>query len=136
MVLATLALFALAQTPAFAACTGADPAIVSASAKSMMSNGQVNKYAVNIRVVNLGRKNQPSNLLQSVEIWQNDVKLDMKGLPPLKAGQSYSFTYVYQRSTDAGAGTSDLTLKLTMRQPSPAGNMDCNPNNDTTSVTF
>src|SRR5713101_6412491 len=101
-VLAALALVALAQSSAFAACAGADPAIVSASAKSMTSDGQVNRYAVNIRVTNVGRRNQPSNLLQSVEIWQNDVKLDMKGLPPLRAGQSYSFTYVYQRSADAG----------------------------------
>ena len=136
MVLATLALVALAQTPAFAACAGADPAIVSASARNMTSDGQVNRYAVNVRVTNLGRRNQPSNLLQSVEIWQNDIKLDVKGLPPLRAGQSTSFTYIYQRSSDAGAGTSDLTLKLTMRKPSPPGKMDCNPNNDTATVTF
>lgn len=136
MVLATLALVALAQTAAPAACTGADPAIVSASAKSMTSDGQVNRYAVNVRVQNLGRRNQPSNLLQSVEIWQNDIKLDRKGLPPLKAGQSYSFTYIYQRSTDAGTGTSELTLRLKVSKPSPAGNMDCNPNNDSTTVTF
>src|SRR6266436_1168768 len=97
IVLGTLALVALAQSSAFAACAGADPAIVSASAKSMTSDGQINKYAVNVRVANLGRKNQPSNLLQSVEIWQNDVKLDVKGLPPLRPGQSYSFAYVYQR---------------------------------------
>ena len=136
LILGTLALVALAQTSAFAACTGADPAIVSAAVKGMTSDGRVNKYAVSIRVVNLGRLKQPSNLLQSVEIWQNDIKLDMKGLPPLRPGQSYTFTYIYQRSTDAGVGTSDLTLRLTMRQPSPPGNMDCNPNNDTTTVTF
>jgi hypothetical protein len=139
MVLGTLALVALTQTSApaaRAACAGADPAIVSAAVKGMTSDGRVNKYAVSIRVVNLGRMNQPSNLLQSVEIWQNDIKLDMKGLPPLKAGQSYTFSYVYQRSTDAGQGTSDLALRLTMRQPSPPGNMDCNPNNDRATVTF
>lgn len=134
MVLATLALVALAQTSAPAACAGADPAIVSASARSMTSDGQVNRYAVNVRVANLGRKNEPSNFLESVEIWQNDIKLDMKGLPPLRAGQSTSFTYIYQRSADAGAGTSDLALHLTMRPHS--GNMDCNPNNDSATVTF
>lgn len=136
IVLAMLALVALAQTSAPAACTGADPAIVSASAKSMTSDGQVNRYAVTVRVTNLGRRNQPSNLLQSVEIWQDGVKLDVKGLPPLKAGQSTSFTYMYQRSADAGAGTTDLALKLTMRQPSPPGNMDCNAGNDSATVTF
>ena len=134
IVLTTLALVALAQASAPAACTGADPAILSATAKSMSSDGQVNRYAVNVRVANLGHMNEPSNFLESVEIWQDGVKLDMRGLPPLRAGQSTSFTYIYQRSADAGAGTSDLTLHLTMRPHS--GNMDCNPNNDTTSVTF
>jgi len=138
-ILGTLALVALTQTSvsvARAACSGADPAIVSATAKGPTSDGQINRYAVNIRVANLGRMKQPSNLLQSVEIWQNGIKLDVKGLPPLKPGQSYAFTYVYQRSADAGVGTSTLNLKLTMRQPSPPGNMDCNPNNDNRTVTF
>ncbi len=117
-------------------CAGADPAIVSARVQSPNSDGRVNRYTLAIRVVNLGRANQPSNVLQSVEIYQNDIKRDTKGLPPLRPGQAYTFTYVFQRSVDAGQGTSTLALKLVMRQPSPPGKQDCNADNDSYSVTF
>ena len=132
------AIFGLIHAPAglASACKGADPAIVSAVVKGITSDGRVNRYALNIRVVNFGSMKQPSNVLQSVEIYQNDIKLDTKGLPPLRPGQSYSFTYVFQRSIDAGTGTSTLTLKLVMRQPSPPGKQDCNAANDTYTVTF
>ncbi|HEX5274899.1 MAG TPA: hypothetical protein VFW34_06460 [Candidatus Rubrimentiphilum sp.] len=117
-------------------CRGADPAIVSARVHGTTSDGRINRYALAIRVANLGSAKQPSNVLQSVEIYQNGIKLDAKGLPPLRPGQSYSFTYIFQRSTDAGEGTSTLALKLVMRQPSPPGKQDCNAGNDTYSITF
>ncbi len=121
---------------ASAGCAGADPAIASARVQSTNSDGRVNRYSLAIRVVNLGRAKQPSNVLQSVEIYQNDIKLDTKGLPPLRPGQAYSFIYVFQRSIDAGVGTSTLALKLVMRQPSPPGKQDCNAGNDSYTVTF
>ncbi len=117
-------------------CAGADPAIVSARVQGTNSDGRINRYSLAIRVTNLGRSKQPSNVLQSVEIYQNDIKLDAKGLPPLRPGQSYSFTYIFQRSIDAGEGTSTLALKLVMRQPSPPGKQDCNASNDAYSITF
>lgn len=117
-------------------CAGADPAIVAARVQGTNSDGRVNRYSLAIRVANLGRAKQPSNVLQSVEIYQNDIKLDTKGLPPLRPGQAYTFTYVFQRSTDAGEGTSTLALKLVMRQPSPPGKQDCNAGNDAYTVTF
>jgi hypothetical protein len=119
-----------------AACVGADPAIVSAHVKSITADGQVNRYTLNVRVINFGSLKQPSNVLQSVEIYQNGIKLDTKGLPPLRPHQAYSFPYVFQRSIDAGDGTSTLVLKLVMRQPSPPGKQDCNASNDRYSVTF
>ena len=139
MIRIVLALFVFVQGStglANAACKGTDPAIVSAAVKGITSDGRINRYALSIRVVNFGSMKQPSNLLQSVEIYQNGIKLDTKGLPPLKPGQAYAFPYVFQRSVDAGDGTSTLMLKLVMRQPSPPGNMDCNAANDTYTVTF
>jgi hypothetical protein len=119
-----------------AGCSGADPAIVSARVQNTNSDGRVNRYSISIRVVNLGRSKQPSNLLQSVDIYENGIKLDTKGLPPLRPGQAYSFTYMYQRSTDAGGGTTELNLNLTVHQPSPAGKQDCSASNDAYTVTF
>jgi len=119
-----------------AACIGADPAIVSAHVKGITTDGHVNRYTLNIRVINFGNLKQPSNVLQSVEIYQNGIKLDTKGVPPLGPHQAYSFPYVFQRSINAGDGTSTLALKLVMRQPSPPGKQDCNAANDRYSVTF
>jgi hypothetical protein len=133
------AAFSVAGPAAAAAsvpCAGADPAIVSAGVQGTSSDGRINRYSIAIRVVNLGRATQPSNVLQSVEIYQNGIKLDTKGLPPLRPGQAYSFPYVFQRSIDAGEGTSTLALKLVMRQPSPPGKQDCNASNDAYTVTF
>jgi hypothetical protein len=134
-----LAFLVLAQGStglANAACTGADQAIVSAHVKGIAADGHVNRYTLNIRVINFGNLKQPSNVLQSVEIYQNGIKLDTKGLPPLRAHQAYSFPYIFQRSIDAGDGTSTLALRLVMRQPSPPGKQDCNAANDRYSLTF
>ena len=70
--------------------------------------------------------------------WRNiKVKLvPPKGLPPLRPGQAYTFAYVYQRSVDAGTGTTYLQLRLTVHQPVPPGKQDCNAANDAYTVTF
>jgi hypothetical protein len=136
LILALFVLIPASTSFAAAACLGADPAIVSARVQGTNTDGRVNRYSLVIRVMNLGRAKQPSNVLQSVEIYQNDIKLDTKGLPPLRPGQVYSFTYVFQRSVDAGEGTSTLALKLVMRQPSPPGAQDCNAGNDSYTVMF
>lgn len=133
---AALALARPAAGAAATSCSGADPAILSARVQGTTSDGSVNRYSLAIRVANLGRAKQPSNVLQSVEIYENGIKLDTKGLPPLRPGQSYTFVYVYQRSTDAGAGTTELHLTLTVSHPSPAGRQDCNASNDAYTVTF
>jgi hypothetical protein len=132
-----LFVFALGSIgPAQAACPGADPAIVAAGVRSTTSDGSVNRYTIAIRVANVGRAKQPSNLLQSVDIYENGIKLDTKGLPPLAPGKGYTFTYVYQRSTDAGAGTSVLRMHLIVHQPSPPEKQDCNFGNDILTLTF
>lgn len=125
-----------AVVAAAVSCAGADPAIVSATVQSTNTGGGINRYSLAIRVANLGSAKQPSNLLQSVDIYENGIKLDTKGLPPLRPRQSYSFVYVYQRSADAGAGTTVLHLNLTVHRPSPTGQQDCNARNDAYTVTF
>jgi hypothetical protein len=139
LVFGTVALLALVQASAplaRASCAGADPAIVSVAVSGVTSDGKVNRYLVKGNVVNVGRRKQASNVLQFVDIFQNDIKLDAKSIPPLKPRQSFTFSFVFQRSTDAGTGTSDLVFQLDMRNPSPAGSQNCDAANDRRTLTF
>ena len=112
-------------------CSGADPAIASASVTGTKPQGGLNNISVGIRVVNRGGRAQASDVLQSVQVYQNDVKVDRKGIPPLRPGQSYTATYTFQRSTEANAGTTNLRFHLTVSKPSPADGADCDSSNDT-----
>jgi hypothetical protein len=113
-------------------CTGADPALVAANVKGVTNTGGVNHYVVSISVMNRGMANQPSNVLQSVDIFQNGNKVDTKGIPPLKSGQLYKFDFTFMRSADAADGTTHLRFAIAMHQPSGAPNdQDCNAGNDT-----
>jgi CARDB protein len=125
-------LLALAPAAAPAAnCAGADPAITSVIVKNVTTSGQVNTYHMIGTVTNLGSQGQPSNTLQFVDVYVNQVKRDDRGIPPLAPGQSYTFGYDWQRSTDAGAGTTTAHFVIRMVRGS-----DCNPSNGTNSVTF
>jgi hypothetical protein len=128
-----LAIFVLGLTPpaAFAAtCSGADPAVVSATYRLAGSDGGANRYRLTIRVVNVGSTGQASNVLQFVDIYEHGTKLDAKGIPPLGAGQSYSVTYMYKRATDAGNGTARFAFQLDMRQPAGVSGQNCGAAND------
>ncbi len=132
----TIALLLSAQTitaSASTACAGADPAIASVAVKSVNSEGGLNRYELSGTVVNMGRTAQPSNTLQFVDIYKGSAKLDAKGIPPLKPGESYTFSYVSVRSRDAGTGTTTLAFRLDVRQPST---QDCSTGNDRHTVTF
>lgn len=132
----TIALLLTAQTitaSASTACAGANPAITSVAVKGVNSDGGLNRYQLSGTVVNLGRTAQPSNTLQFVDIYKGSTKLDAKGIPPLKPGESYTFSYVSVRSHDAGNGTTTLAFRLDLRQPSTQG---CTTGNDHYSVTF
>ena len=93
-------------------------------------NGAINVYHLAGTVTNTGKRSQTSNVLQFVDIYVNDQKLDARGIPPLRRGQSYTFGFDFQRSSVAGDGTSLFRLQLDMRQPSGSA-QDCNSNNDT-----
>jgi subtilase family serine protease len=138
-VLTLLALTLISTGTASAACAGADPAITSVSVRTITAQGGaggVNHYNLTGTVVNVGSEAQASNVLQFVDIYSNGDKLDSRGVPPLKPGQSYTFSYTAVRSIDAGKGTGTLAFRLDVRQPSPPGRQDCNLNNDSFTLRF
>jgi hypothetical protein len=59
-----------------------------------------------------GNSAQPSNTLQSVDVIQNEGKIDQKGVPPLRPGQSYTATYTFTRSVEAADGTTQFVFRI------------------------
>lgn len=125
----------LAQTP-INGCAGADPAIISAGVQGVSHQRGTNIYHVKVGVANLGRMRQASNVLQFIDVYLDDNKIDARGVPPLAPGQRFGTVFDYKRSSDAGDGSSTLRFQLRFRQPSPPGAQDCNPGNDTHSLTL
>jgi hypothetical protein len=125
-----LAAPATAASAGAAACSGADPTVTSVVVKNVDSAGGLNNYQISGTVVNRGSASQASSVLQSVDIYQGTVKLDSKSIPPLKAGESYTFSYVAKRSADAGKGTTKLTFQL---DPAPS---NCAGASDRVALTF
>ena len=120
---------------AAASCDGVDLAITSVKVKSVAMGGTLNHYTIAATLVNLGTRGQLASILQSVSISQYGVQLDQHGVPPLAPGQSYTFNYVWPRSSDAGKGTSTLDFMLKIQDP-PAGQEECNTVNDHYSLTL
>jgi hypothetical protein len=137
-VLTLLALTLISTGVASAACAGADPAITSVSVKSVTQGGPggVNRYNIAGTVVNVGTEGQLSNVLHFVNIYENGDKLDSRGVPPLRPGQSYTFSYAVLRSVDAGKGTGILSFRLNVGQSSVPGREDCNLSNDSFTLRF
>jgi subtilase family serine protease len=132
VLLASLLALSLAPVAAAAAtCAGANPAITSAAVKNVTSTGQLDTYHITGTVTNLGGSAQPRNTLQFVDVYVDQQKRDSRGVPPLAPGQSYTFGFDWQRSADAGKGTTTVRFRMDMRQGD-----DCNPNNGTYSITF
>lgn len=135
----TLVLFVAALLPihaAAASCAGADPAITSVKVQNVSTSGSINQYHILGTVTNLGSMKQGGNVLQSVDIFRDGQHMDTRGIPPLAPGQTYSFTYIWQRASDAGQGSTAMVFKMRFTQPSPPGNEDCNANNDSFTLTF
>jgi subtilase family serine protease len=136
IILAVVLLAPLSANAAAASCAGADPAITSVKVQNVTSNGSANHYTLTGRVTNLGGQKQASNVLQFVDIYQNGTRLEDRGIPPLAPGQSYTFSYVWQRAADAGNNTTTFNFSIRTTSPSPPGNEDCNLANDRYSLTF
>lgn len=134
-----IALLLLAQTAVASAattCPGPDPAIVSVVVRSVVRDGGLHRYHLAGTVTNAGGTAQAGNTLQFVDIFENGIKLDERGVPALKVGQSYTFTYTSSRSRQAGKGTTELTFQLDVRHPSPTKAQDCNRANDRYTLRF
>jgi hypothetical protein len=130
------ALAALCSTGyARAGCTGSDPSVTTVAVTSMTSDAVLAHYQITGTVVNLGTENQPSNTLQSVDIFSGTQKLDAKSIPPLKAGQSFTFTYTSDRSIDAGKGSSKLTFTMDV-QNITSREQNCDLTNDSFTLAF
>jgi hypothetical protein len=111
-----IAAFILVATSAAASAACGAPTISGLAVKNVDTVGNLNHYQITGTVVNNGAS-QASNTLQSVDIYKGTEKLDTRSVPPLKAGESFAFTYVSDRAADAGKGTT--TLKFVM-DPAPA----------------
>ena len=107
-----LVLFAVAQLPigAVAACTTPSPALATVAVQRVERTPYLNLYHVRVTVTNRGNQSQAGNALQFVDVTQYGDRLDDKGIPPLRPGESYSWTYVWKRSADAGSGTTPLNF--------------------------
>jgi len=132
IIASSLFIASLTAAPAAAACSGAAPSIASVAVKNMTIQGGLDAYELRGTVVNRGSSAQASGVMQFVDIYAGGIKLDSKGIPPLAAGQSYTFSYVSSRSRDAGDGTSKLTFQL---DPQPSS-QDCNAAGASYSVRF
>jgi subtilase family serine protease len=136
IIITAILLAQLSVNAAAAGCAGADPAITSVRVQNVSGNGSLNHYTLVGKVTNLGNQRQASNVLQFVDIYQNGTRLEDRGVPPLAPGQSYTFSYVWQRASDAGTNTTAFDFRLRMTSPSPPGNQDCSAGNDTFRLTF
>ena len=111
-----------------ATCAGPNPMITFVTVRSV-TPGPSNQYHLTGTVVNWGSRRQAPNTLQFVDIYQDGIKLDSKGIPPLDHLQSATFSYTWVRSPDAEQYSTTLDFKMDVVQGS-----SCTPN--TYSLTF
>lgn len=111
----------------------ANPSIMSAGVQSVTTDGQLKHYTIAITVENLGSVRQPSNLLQSVVVFQDGQKVGQIGLQPLRPKQSQKVTYSFDRGVDAGDGSTDLTFRLDFNGRS-GNNVSCHKGNETFAI--
>jgi subtilase family serine protease len=126
--LTALALPLLAATMP-GACT--NPAIISAAATPVGSNGKLTTFNVAIRVKNTGTVGEPPSLLQSVEVFQDATKVDQKSAPPLAPGQAATVHYVFQRSAEAQPGSTHLRFRIVTSDPHGTTIGNCSVANST-----
>ena len=107
----------------------ANPSIVAADVQSVTTNDTLRHYVIAITVQNKGNVRQPSNLLQSVDVFQNGERVDRIGLQPLRPNQSQRVTYGFDRSTDAGDNSTHFEFTLDLNGRS-GHNVDCHEGNE------
>jgi CARDB protein len=115
-----LVLFLLVAIPTgarAATCDGAGPTITSVTLHDLTRTRYLDLYHLTATVTNLGNQAQPGNVLQFVDVVQYGARLDDRGVPPLAPGQSYTVSYIWPRSTDAGKMTSPLDFHIRLAEP-------------------
>ena len=110
------------------ACAG--PAITNAVASQASTNGDLTTYDVRITVTNTGSQGEPSSLLQSVQVFQDQTKVDQKGTQPLAAGRATTVHYRFSRSSEAEQGSTHLHFRLVLSDPHGAAFSDCTPDSN------
>ncbi len=105
-------MLALMLAAALNGASCATPTIVSATVQSATANGALKHYTIAITVANQGGVKQPSDLLESVDVFQAGQRVDRIGLQPLGPKQSQTVTYSFDRSAEAGDGTTDVIFTL------------------------
>jgi hypothetical protein len=120
LALGILAALIVAQsgTNPLPACSGSPVAIDSVVSSDVQNDGDMERYALRGTVTNHGTRKQASNVLQSIEVFQDSQKINEIGIPPLGAGRPYSFRQRVVRSALAGDGTTHLSFRLEMHRPS------------------
>lgn len=136
LVVQALVFFGFGALPAAANCAGADPAILSVAVKSIATVDGLNRYTLRGKVANVGHVAQSPGTLQFVDIYKGHTKLDSRGVPPLRAGQSYAFEYTSKRSISAGRGTTALAFRMNVRGEASQDARDCNTGNGVMMVRF
>jgi len=96
------------------------------------SNG-LTHYTVGITVQNLGTMRQRSDLLQSIDVDQDDQRVDVIGLLPLRPRQTQHVTYSFVRSAESGAGTTSLLFTLDFHGKS-GSDVDCHAGTESTAL--
>jgi len=135
--IAVALLLLMQPVPSIAAtCVGADPAVVSVVVKAMHQDGNINRYTLSGKVANLGSSAQAANTLQFVDIFRGSTKIDSRGIPALRSGESYTFQYIASRSAQAGDQTTALGFRMHVSGDASPMSTSCNAGNGTTMVRF
>ena len=126
------ALLAALSLPLLAATTNAcvGPTITNAVATQAGTNGNLTSYDVAVTVKNTGSQAEPASLLQSVQVYQDQTKVDQKGTQPLAAGASTTVHYSFSRSSEAEQGSTHLHFRLVLKDPHGTAFSDCTPDSN------
>jgi hypothetical protein len=74
-------------------------------------------------------------LLQSLDVLQDGERVDRVGLQPLRPKQSQRVTYAFDRSSDAGDGTTRLTFVLDFNGRS-GSDVSCHDGNESATISI
>ena len=136
VMLTAILLAQLSANAAAASCAGADPAIMSVKVQNVAGNGSVNHYTLVGKVTNLGREAG----IKRLAVRRHLSKRNPFRRPRRAAAGAGTIVYLLLRSGSAQATRAmvrrPMHFSLRMTSPSPPGNEDCNPGNDTYNVTF